>query len=266
MKHLGEFATRKEQAAYLRSLKGDEKYEALNEIIKNSEHIAFFGGAGVSTESGIPDFRSKDGLYNQHDVRFDRYQPEYLLSSSCLYHEPKVFFEFYRQKMDARHCAPNRAHYKLAEMEAKGKLDGVITQNIDGLHQKAGSRIVYEIHGSTLRNYCDRCGKKYPESYIYDSDEAVPYCRCGGLIRPDVTLYGESLPVDAWDGADRLIKKADCLIVGGTSLAVYPAASLVHGYRGRYLIIVNRDATGQEGQADLTFHESIGEVFSHIIL
>ena len=234
MKHLGQYSDRRKEAAYLRSLGGEEKYEALNEIIAASKHIAFFGGAGVSTESGIPDFRSKDGLYNQHDVRFDRYEPEYLLSSSCLYHEPKVFFEFYRQKMDARHCLPNRAHYKLAEMEAAGKLDGVITQNIDGLHQKAGSRTVYEIHGSTLRNYCDRCGQKY------------------------------SLPVGAWEGADMLIRKADCLIVGGTSLTVYPAASLVRYYSGGYLIIVNRDATGQEEWADLTFHESIGEVFSHI--
>ena len=249
MKHLGKFSTRKEQAAYLRSLKGEEKYEAFNEIIKVSRHIAFFGGAGVSTESGIPDFRSKDGLYNQHDVRFDRYEPEYLLSSSCLYHEPKVFFEFYRQKMDARHCMPNRAHYKLALMEKEGKLD---------------SKVVYEIHGSTLRNYCDRCGKKYPEDYIYDSSEAVPHCDCGGLIRPDVTLYGESLPVQAWEGAEQLIQRADCLIVGGTSLTVYPAASLVRYYSGGYLIIVNRDATGQEEWADLTFHESIGEVFSHI--
>lgn len=264
MKHLGKFSDRRKESAYLRSLKGEEKYEALREIIDSSKHIAFFGGAGVSTESGIPDFRSKDGLYNQHDVRFDRYEPEYLLSSSCLYHEPKVFFEFYRQKMDARHCLPNRAHIKLAEMEEKGKLDGIITQNIDGLHQKAGSKIVYEVHGSTLRNYCDRCGKKYPESYIYDSKEAVPHCECGGLIRPDVTLYGESLPVHAWEGAERLIQRADCLIVGGTSLTVYPAASLVRYYSGGYLIIVNRDVTGQEEWADLSFHESIGEVFSHI--
>ena len=220
MKHLGKYSDRRKEAAYLRSLKGEEKYEALNEIIDESKHIAFFGGAGVSTESGIPDFRSKDGLYNQHDVRFDRYQPEYLLSSSCLYHEPKVFFEFYRQKMDARHCLPNRAHVKLAQ--------------------------------------------KYPESYIYDSSEAVPHCTCGGMIRPDVTLYGESLPVAAWEGAERLIQKSDCLIVGGTSLTVYPAASLVRYYSGGYLIIVNRDHTGQEDWADLTFNESIGEVFSHI--
>ena len=156
MKHIGCFATQKEEKAHLKRLKGEEKYEALNEMIASCRHIAFFGGAGVSTESGIPDFRSKDGLYNQHDVRFDAYQPEYLLSNPCLEREPKVFYEFYRQKMDARGINPNKAHYKLAEMEAKGKLDGVITQNIDGLHQLAGSKVVYEVHGSTLRNYCER--------------------------------------------------------------------------------------------------------------
>ncbi len=172
MKHIGCFATQKEEREHLRKLKGEEKYEALNEMIAVSKHIAFFGGAGVSTESGIPDFRSKDGLYNQHDVRFDAYQPEYLLSNPCLEREPKVFYEFYRQKMDARGILPNKAHYKLAEMEAKGKLEGVITQNIDGLHQAAGSKVVYEVHGSTLRNYCDRCGKKYPSDAIYTSEEA----------------------------------------------------------------------------------------------
>ena len=231
MKHLGKYELARQQKAYLQSLTGDEKYEALNEIIADSKHIAFFGGAGVSTESGIPDFRSKDGLYNQHDVRFDRYQPEYLLSSSCLYNEPKVFFEFYRQKMDARHCKPNRAHIKLAQMEAAGRLDGIITQNIDGLHQKAGSNKVWEIHGSTLRNYCM-----------------------------------ESLPVEAWERSEALVRQADCLIIGGTSLTVYPAASLARYYTGKYLIIVNRDRTGREDWADLTFNESIGEVFSHIVI
>ncbi len=248
----------------MKNISLEEKYHALNKIIKESKHIVFFGGAGVSTESGIPDFRSKDGLYNQHDVRFDNYEPEYLLSSSCLYHESKVFFEFYRQKMDARGIKPNRAHYKLAEMEAAGKLDGIITQNIDGLHQAAGSKNVFEIHGSTLRNYCDRCGKKYPADAIYTSEEAVPHCTCGGMIRPDVTLYGESLPDQAWIGAERLIRNADCLIVGGTSLTVYPAASLVRYYTGRNLIIVNKSATGQEEYAELIFSDSIGEVFSHI--
>ena len=266
MKHIGCFATQKEEKAHLKRLKGEEKYEALNEMIASCRHITFFGGAGVSTESGIPDFRSKDGLYNQHDVRFDAYQPEYLLSNPCLEREPKVFYEFYRQKMDARGINPNKAHYKLAEMEAKGKLDGVITQNIDGLHQLAGSKVVYEVHGSTLRNYCDRCGKKYPSDAIYESSEAVPRCECGGKIRPDVTLYGEMLPEDAWAGAGRLIARADLLIVGGTSLTVYPASSLVSSYSGKYLVIVNRDNTAQDSYADLAFHDSIGEVFSHIVL
>ena len=266
LKHIGCFATLKEEKTHLTRLKGEEKYEALNEMIAASKHIAFFGGAGVSTESGIPDFRSKDGLYNQHDVRFDAYQPEYLLSNPCLEREPKVFYEFYRQKMDARGIMPNKAHYKLAEMEAKGKLDGVITQNIDGLHQLAGSKVVYEVHGSTLRNYCDRCGKTYPSDAIYESKEAVPHCSCGGKIRPDVTLYGEMLPEDAWAGAGRLIARADLLIVGGTSLTVYPASSLVSSYRGKYLVIVNRDKTSQDSYADLAFHDSIGEVFSHIVL
>ena len=240
MKHIGCFATLKEEKTHLCRLKGEEKYEALNEMIAASKHIVFFGGAGVSTESGIPDFRSKDGLYNQHDVRFDAYQPEYLLSNPCLEREPK--------------------------MEAKGKLDGVITPNIDGLHQLAGSKVVYEVHGSTLRNYCDRCGKTYPSDAIYESEEAVPHCSCGGKIRPDVTLYGEMLPEDAWAGAGRLISRADLLIVGGTSLTVYPASSLVSSYRGKYLVIVNRDKTGRDSYADLAFHDSIGEVFSHINL
>ena len=266
MKHIGCFPTLKEEKAHLKSLRGDEMYEALNEMIAASKHIAFFGGAGISTESGIPDFRSKDGLYNQHDVRFDAYQPEYLLSNDCLERESKVFYEFYRQKMDARGIEPNRAHYKLAEMEAKGKLDGVITQNIDGLHQAAGSKVVYEVHGSTLRNYCDRCGKKYPADAIYVSEEAVPHCNCGGKIRPDVTLYGEALPERAWAGAFDLVKRADMMIVGGTSMTVYPAASLVQYFQGRYLVIINRDRTAQDNYASLAFHESIGEVFSHIIL
>ncbi|MBR2730079.1 MAG: NAD-dependent protein deacylase, partial [Lachnospiraceae bacterium] len=161
---------------------------------------------------------------------------------------------------------PNKAHYKLAEMEAKGKLDGVITQNIDGLHQAASSRVVYEVHGSTLRNYCDRCGKKFPSDAIYTSNDAVPHCSCGGKIRPDVTLYGEMLPEGDWSGASRLVYQADMLIVGGTSLTVYPASSLVSSYNGKYLVIVNRDKTSQDSYADLAFHESIGEVFSHIVV
>ena len=236
----------------------------LRQIIEECSRIAFFGGAGVSTESGIPDFRSKDGLYNQHDVEFDAYQPEYLLSHDCLFYEPKVFYEYYRQKMNVEGIEPNAAHKKLAELEERGKLSGIVTQNIDGLHQKAGSKVVYEIHGTTLRNYCARCGKEYPTDYIFKSEEPVPVCDCGGQIRPDVTLYGEGLPEEAWRGAMKMISEADCLIVGGTSLAVYPAASLIDYFRGKYLVVINRDAGPRDAQADLVLRDNIGEVFSQL--
>lgn len=242
-----------------------EQYEELNRIIRESEHIVFFGGAGVSTESGIPDFRSKDGLYNQHDVQFDRYTPEYLLSIDCLEDEPKVFYEFYRQKLNVEGIEPDMAHIKLAQMEKAGKLDGVITQNIDGLHQKAGSVNVQEIHGSTLRNYCSRCRKKYPADYIFKCDEDIPKCKiCGGRIRPQVTLYGEGLPQDAWENSVRLVANVDCLIIGGTSLVVNPAASLAYMFRGENLIIINRDATGADRMAKLVFHENISTVLGKI--
>ncbi|MBR6483669.1 MAG: NAD-dependent protein deacylase [Clostridiales bacterium] len=244
-----------------------DNYEELNRIISESKHIVFFGGAGVSTESGIPDFRSKDGLYNQHDVQFDMYTPEYLLSINCLEDEPKVFFEFYRQKMNVDGINPNKAHLKLAEMEKKGKLDGIITQNIDGLHQKAGSKNVQEVHGSTLRNYCKRCKKKYPEDAIFASKDPVPRCSiCGGMIRPDVTLYGESLPTDAWRNSVKLVAEADCLIIGGTSLVVNPAASLAMGFRGKHLIIINKQSTPADRMAELVFHESISKVLDQIKL
>ena len=242
-------------------------YEELNRIVKESEHIVFFGGAGVSTESGIPDFRSKDGLYNQHDVQFDRYTPEYLLSINCLEDEPEVFYEFYRQKLNVDGIEPNKAHIKLAQTEKAGKLDGVITQNIDGLHQKAGSKNVQEIHGSTLRNYCKRCHRKYPADAIFVSEDRIPKCKiCGGMIRPDVTLYGESLPTEAWRESVRLIDKADCLIIGGTSLVVNPAASLAMGFRGKYLVIINRDVTPADRMATLVFHDSISKVLDSIEL
>ncbi|MCR5593513.1 MAG: NAD-dependent protein deacylase [Saccharofermentans sp.] len=241
------------------------QYEELNKIIEESKHIVFFGGAGVSTESGIPDFRSKDGLYNQHDVRFDAYTPEYLLSIDCLMDEPKVFYEFYRQKLNGEGIEPNAAHIKLAKMEKAGKLDGVITQNIDGLHQKAGSVNVQEVHGSTLRNYCARCHKKYPSDYIFKCEEQIPKCKiCGGLIRPEVTLYGESLPHDAWQESQKLVANADCLIIGGTSLVVNPAASLAYLFRGENLIIINRDATSADRMARLVFHENISTVLDKI--
>ena len=242
----------------------EEKIKRLNEIIRESGKVVFFGGAGVSTESGIPDFRSKDGLYNQKDVQFDRYSPEYLLSNDCLYQHSKVFYEFYRQKLNVEGIEPNAAHRKLAELEKAGKLTGVITQNIDGLHQKVGSVNVQEIHGSTLRNYCDRCGRKYPADYIFKCGESVPHCECGGMIRPDVTLYGEMLPEHAWIESRRLIAEADCLIVGGTSLSVYPAATLIDYFRGSHLILINRDRTPRDREAELVFHDSIGEVLSRI--
>ena len=242
-----------------------QRINQLNEMIRNSKHIVFFGGAGVSTESGIPDFRSKDGLYNQHDVQFDSYTPEYLLSHDCVYRNSKVFFEYYRQKMDTRDIKPNITHYKLAEMEQKGKLDSVVTQNIDGLHQKAGSKTVYEIHGTTQRNYCTKCGRQVSADFIFESTDPIPLCPdCGGMIRPDVTMYGESLPDFAWDGAMRSISKADMFIIGGTSLTVYPAANLTHYFRGENLVMINRDKTPQDRYCKLVFHENLGDVFGAI--
>lgn len=241
-----------------------EKTITLKNFIEESKNIVFFGGAGVSTESGVPDFRSKDGLYNRRDVRFERYDPEYLLSHTCLEREPEVFFEFYRQKMDARKAKPNAAHLFLAELERTGKLKAVVTQNIDGLHTLAGSRNVFEIHGSTMRNYCSRCGKKYPGSYIYDSADAVPRCDCGGIIRCDVTLYEEQLPSDAVEGAIAAIESADMLIIGGTSLTVWPAASYVRYFGGKHLVIINKEHLDRplRGDCDLEINRPIGEVFS----
>ena len=239
--------------------------ERLKELIDSSDNIVFFGGAGVSTESGIPDFRSKDGLYNQHDVRFDMYQPEYLLSHSCLVYEPKVYYEFHRQKMDTRNIAPNNAHKYLAALEKTGKLKAVVTQNIDGLHQKAGSETVYEIHGSALRNYCTRCGKEYPADYIFESKEPIPMCDCGGIIRPDITLYEEGLPEDQVQGAIDSISRADMLIIGGTSLSVYPAASFVNYFRGRSLVVINEsDISVREAQNTLIIRQRIGKVFTEL--
>lgn len=274
MKYINKYEDSIEQLNFTRSLTGEEKYEALNEMIEDSKHIIFFGGAGVSTESGIPDFRSKDGLYNQHDVQFEKYKPEYLLSRSCLYNNPKVFYEFYRQKMNVSGILPNITHIKLAEMEKLGKLDGVITQNIDGLHQAAGSKNVQEIHGTTLKNYCVKCGTEYPSDYIFKNTDAIPRCTnetkpghiCNCQIRPAVTLYEENLPDKAWKNANKLIESADMLIVGGTSLTVFPAAYLVPSFHGRYLVIISKDGTDYDKYADLAFNESIGHVFSKIKL
>lgn len=241
-------------------------YEKLREYIEESNNIVFFGGAGVSTESGIHDFRSKDGLYNQHDVQFDKYKPEYLLSRECLYNNPKVFYEFYRQKMDTRNIEPNITHKVLAKMEEIGKLKAVVTQNIDGLHQKAGSEKVYEIHGTTQRNYCGKCGKEYEPNYIFNSKEAIPKCSCRGLIRPDVTLYGETLPVQANFNAITAISEADMLIVGGTSLQVYPAANYLLYFSGKHLVVINNEKIDVKlnDDTDLMIVDSLGKVFSEI--
>lgn len=241
-------------------------YEKLREYIEESNNIVFFGGAGVSTESGIPDFRSKDGLYNQHDIQFDKYEPEYLLSRECLYNNPKVFYEFYRQKMDTRNIEPNITHKVLAKMEEIGRLKAIVTQNIDGLHQKAGSKNVFEIHGTTQRNYCSKCKKEYHSDFLFDTKETIPKCECGGLIRPDVTLYGENLPNDAVNGAVEAISNADMLIIGGTSLKVYPAANYISYFSGRHLVVINREKIQvlMNEDTDLIIVDSLGNVFSEI--
>ena len=258
---LGEILSQKKKDLLRRSLSEEQKIALFREIIDTSSHIVFLGGAGVSTESGIPDFRSKDGLYRKTDKKFSRYRPEYLLSDQCLHREPEVFFAYFRKNLDARNVKPNTAHIKLAQMEENGKLDGVITQNIDGLHQKAGSRNVQEIHGSALRSYCVSCRKEYGPDFIFESSDPVPKCPvCGRMVRPDVTLYGEMLPDPAYDNAVRLLQFADCLIIGGTSLEVGSAAGLAHSYHGKHLIIINKGKTKMEGKADIVFHDSIGKV------
>ena len=216
--------------------------ETLKTWITESDNIVFFGGAGVSTESGIPDFRSTDGLYHQ---KF-KYPPETILSHHFYETHKAEFFDFYRAKMLALDARPNAAHRKLAQWEREGKLKAVITQNIDGLHQKAGSKCVYELHGSVYRNYCEKCGKFYPPEYIRDSD-GIPRCTCGGRIKPDVVLYEESLDQKVIEGAVRAIADAEVLIVGGTSLTVYPAAGLIRYYRGNKLVLINRDETPYDG-------------------
>lgn len=230
--------------------------EQLKAWVAQSDNIVFFGGAGVSTESGIPDFRSVDGLYHQ---QYD-YPPETILSHTFYRRNPEEFYRFYRNKMLCPDAEPNRAHKKLAELEARGKLKGVVTQNIDGLHQKAGSKKVLELHGSVLRNYCTRCRKFYDMRYILDC-EGVPRCEeCGGIIKPDVVLYEEGLDQDVLRESIRIISEADMLIVGGTSLVVYPAAGLIDYYRGDKLVLINKSATGMDSRADLLIQDSIGKV------
>ena len=232
----------------------------LKSWIEESKNIVFFGGAGVSTESGIPDFRSQDGLYHQ---QYD-YPPEQILSHTFFVRKPEEFFRFYRNKMLAPDARPNRAHLALAELERAGRLKAVITQNIDGLHQAAGSQEVLELHGSVLRNHCMRCGKFYGMDAILNSS-GVPKCSCGGVIKPDVVLYEEGLDMDTLNRAVNYISRADVLIVGGTSLTVYPAAGLVDYYRGRKLVLINRDATPLDGQADLVIAGKIGEVLGEAV-
>ena len=226
------------------------------QFLEKSRSVVFFGGAGVSTESGIPDFRSEDGLYRQ---KFP-FPPEYMLSHECFERHPEEFFQFYREKMLAPDAKPNPAHRKLAEWEREGRLDAVVTQNIDGLHQAAGSRNVFELHGSVHRNHCVRCGKGFPLSFVAGT-KGVPRCPCGGIVKPDVVLYGESLPEDAWRGALRAVSRADLLIVAGTSLAVYPASSLVECCPGR-LVVVNLSPTPADARADLVLRERVGELFA----
>ena len=234
--------------------------EQLREAVQNAKTIVFFGGAGVSTESGIPDFRSVDGLYNQ---KYD-YPPETILSHTFFMRHPEEFYRFYRDKMLCEGAQPNAAHKKLAEWEQQGKLNAVITQNIDGLHQAAGSKKVLELHGSVLRNHCMQCGKFYDLAAV-KAAKGVPRCElCGGMLKPDVVLYEESLDNDVMDEAIRCIREADMMIIGGTSLAVYPAAGLIHYFKGNTLALINRDATPMDAHADLVLHAKIGEVFSAI--
>ena len=237
----------------------DQAIETLRQWVGESSNIVFFGGAGVSTESGIPDFRSVDGLYSQKW----KYPPETIISHSFFERDPAEFYRFYREKLVARDAKPNAAHLKLAQWKKEGKLRAILTQNIDGLHQAAGSKEVLELHGSTHRCYCARCRKPYPASYVNDG-EGIPLCDCGGIVRPDVVLYEEPLDEDILQRSVMHIRAADMLIIGGTSLAVYPAAGLINYYRGSRLVLVNRGATPRDGDADLIVRGNIGEVFSQL--
>lgn len=239
-----------------------DKLQQLQDMISECDNIVFFGGAGVSTESGIPDFRSVDGFYHQ---QYD-YPPETILSHTFYRRNPEEFYRFYRNKMLCLDAEPNDAHKKLAELEAAGKLKAVVTQNIDGLHQKAGSKKVLELHGSVLRNYCERCGKFFDAEYILNS-EGVPKCDdCGGSIKPDVVLYEEGLDQRTITESIEVISAADMLIIGGTSLVVYPAAGLVDYYRGNKLVLINKSVTSMDSKADLVISDSIGKVFGQIVV
>lgn len=238
-----------------------DKVQELQRMIDESQRIVFFGGAGVSTESNIPDFRSSDGLYNETY----QYPPEQVVSHTFFVQKTEMFYEFYKNKMMFLDAKPNAAHKKLAEMEQAGKLTAVITQNIDGLHQMAGSKHVWELHGSIHRNYCQRCGKFYDAAYVKES-EGIPRCECGGIIKPDVVLYEEGLDGRTIQNSVQAISEADMLIIGGTSLVVYPAASFIDYFHGKYLVVINKSATPRDSQADLCIQEPIGKVLGEICI
>ena len=237
----------------------EEKIKRLRAMVDEVNNIVFFGGAGVSTESGIPDFRSQEGLYHQKY----KYPPETIVSHDFYVNQPNDFFDFYKDKMIALDAKPNTAHKVLAKLESLGKVKAVVTQNIDGLHYAAGSKTVYELHGSVHRNYCEKCGKFYPVEYIVES-ESIPMCECGGRIKPDVVLYGESLDYRTIQQTIEAIQQADLLIVGGTSLSVYPAAGFIDYFKGKYTVVINLDDTARNVQADLVINEKIGEVFEQL--
>lgn len=239
----------------------ENEVKKLQAIIDDSSNIVFFGGAGVSTESNIPDFRSADGLYRQNY----KYSPEQIVSHSFFIHNTEAFYEFYKEKMMFLDAKPNPAHLKLAELEAKGKLSAVVTQNIDGLHQAAGSRNVLELHGSILRNYCQKCGKFYDAAYVKHA-EGVPRCECGGLIKPDVVLYEEGLDSGIIQRSIQAISQADTLIIGGTSLVVYPAAGFIDYFRGKHLVVINKSTTAREVGAELSIAAPIGEILGQIVV
>ena len=236
-----------------------EEVRKLQEIIDDSRRIVFFGGAGVSTESGIPDFRSAEGIYHQHY----KYAPEQVVSHSFFKAHPDVFYEFYKEKMMCLEAEPNAAHRKLAQLEEAGRLTAVITQNIDGLHQKAGSKKVYELHGSIHRNYCQKCGRFYDAAFVKETP-GIPRCECGGIIKPDVVLYEESLDSMTIEKSVRAIAEADTLIIGGTSLVVYPAAGFIDYFRGKHLVVINKSATAREVGAELSISAPIGEILGQI--
>ena len=237
----------------------ENKIQQLKQLVKKSNSIVFFGGAGESTESGIPDFRSKDGLYNQ---KYD-YPPEEILSHTFFIKHTEEFYKFYKDKMNSLKYEPNITHIKLAQLESKGKLKAIITQNIDGLHQKAGAKNVYELHGSVLRNYCMKCKKFYDAEYVFNS-KGIPTCTCGGIIKPDVVLYEEGLDENTLEKSIISIINADLLIVAGTSLTVYPASGLINYFRGKNLVLINRDATPFDNRANLVINETLGKVFKEI--